>query len=64
MFKNNKKIIAVSTPRRHKKPARFTDIMTYTLPIEKDVPINYREAKVRGKAKDWKGAKNQMDSLH
>ncbi|TXG52062.1 hypothetical protein EZV62_021231 [Acer yangbiense] len=59
--------IATSRPKRHiQKPARYTDMVAYALPvIDDDVPINYKEAVNSPEHAQWKKAMDEeMTSLH
>lgn len=59
--------IAVSRPRREiRKPARFTDMVAYALPVvDDDIPSTYREAMRNSESVEWKDAMSEeMQSLH
>ena len=58
--------IAVSRPKRDiRKPARYTDLVVYALPVtENDVPETYREAAQGADSANWRKAMDEeMGSL-
>jgi len=57
--------IAVARPRREiRKPARFTDMVAYALPVVDDIPITYQEAMQSLESDKWKSAMDEeMQSL-
>lgn len=59
--------IATSKPKRNiRKPARYTDMVAYALPITgDDIPYNYREAVQSMESDKWKMAMDEkMRSLY
>ena len=57
--------VAVARPRREiRKPARFTDMVAYALPVVDDIPITYQEAMQSLESDKWKSAMDEeMQSL-
>ena len=57
--------IAVNRPRREiQKPARFSDMVAYALPVVDEVPFTYREAIRSSENEKWKRAMDdEMQSL-
>ncbi|KAL4271878.1 hypothetical protein GQ457_13G029750 [Hibiscus cannabinus] len=58
--------LAVTRPRREiRKPARFTDMVAYALPVvDDDIPVTYQEAMQSLESDKWKSAMDEeMQSL-
>ncbi|KAG8480295.1 hypothetical protein CXB51_024758 [Gossypium anomalum] len=58
--------VAVARPRREiRRPARFTDIVAYALPVvDDDIPVTYQEAMQSLESDRWKSAMDEeMQSL-